>query len=441
MQSDKHINNMQELQKAQAGGGASTSVGPPPPPQPVVQQTPSTPNGGHVSHISPLNTGGSMEVQVPPTTPPVSSSPSDSTLKAAAAAASKNLSSSKPKPSWRCDVCNYETNVARNLRIHMTSEKHTHNMMMLQQNVKVMQRDMHLQLNQMAFMGQDPVMFGLPGPLGPHGVPPFPFDQAMLLPPGLPNPLANNSSDEPMNLTKPEGEGIISKHLDYRNSEQSKLFQCAICDVFSADSLESLHGHIQLDRTKHGNEEHVTVMNGTYICNLCQYKTNLKANFQLHCKTDKHMQRLQLVNHIREGSRNMKDSEWQMKYFANVSNPVQVRCSACNYYTNSIHKLQLHNSTQAHEANTKLFIHLKKQEGKFKGAKMYYRCNLCRANLKSKLGLIDHVKTMKHMRNESIKIMQLHDPASKDIEFNAEAIFVVKELCEDDAEEVKFDEG
>jgi len=34
----------------------------------------------------------------------------------------------KPKSTWRCDVCNYETNVARNLRIHMTSEKHTQNM-------------------------------------------------------------------------------------------------------------------------------------------------------------------------------------------------------------------------------------------------------------------------------------------------------------------------
>jgi hypothetical protein len=48
----------------------------------------------------------------------------------------------KQKPSWRCDVCNYETGVARNLRIHMTSEKHTHNIMVLQQNVKHMQQQL-----------------------------------------------------------------------------------------------------------------------------------------------------------------------------------------------------------------------------------------------------------------------------------------------------------
>lgn len=45
----------------------------------------------------------------------------------------------KSKPTWRCEVCDYETNVARNLRIHMTSEKHMHNMMLLQQNVTQMQ--------------------------------------------------------------------------------------------------------------------------------------------------------------------------------------------------------------------------------------------------------------------------------------------------------------
>ena len=45
-------------------------------------------------------------------------------------------------------MCNYETNVARNLRIHMTSEKHTHNMMVLQQNVKQLQEG--LQLNPFA---------------------------------------------------------------------------------------------------------------------------------------------------------------------------------------------------------------------------------------------------------------------------------------------------
>lgn len=43
-------------------------------------------------------------------------------------------------------VCDYETNVARNLRIHMTSEKHMHNMMLLQQNMKQIQHSLHMGL-------------------------------------------------------------------------------------------------------------------------------------------------------------------------------------------------------------------------------------------------------------------------------------------------------
>lgn len=67
--------------------------------------------------------------------PPVSIG--NSALMAAQSSASRQPSTSSSGASksqkWRCDVCNYETSIARNLRIHMTSEKHTHNMLILQQ--------------------------------------------------------------------------------------------------------------------------------------------------------------------------------------------------------------------------------------------------------------------------------------------------------------------
>merc|ERR1712020_350422 len=103
MQSDKHLNNMQELQN-----GA------------VVQ----SPDGSKLPQ-SPLG----------PLSRPPGMGPCISPINLAAL--------QKAKPSWRCDVCNYETNVARNLRIHMTSEKHTHNIMVLQQNVKHIQNLSH----------------------------------------------------------------------------------------------------------------------------------------------------------------------------------------------------------------------------------------------------------------------------------------------------------
>ena len=102
MQSDKHLNNMQELQ-----------------------------NGGVVTNLDGTKiTQNSLNIGQPLT-------PTNPHLK-------------PPKPSWRCDICGYETNVARNLRIHMTSEKHTHNMMMLHENMK------HIQNMQMMHNGMPP---------------------------------------------------------------------------------------------------------------------------------------------------------------------------------------------------------------------------------------------------------------------------------------------
>ena len=383
MQSDKHINNMQELQN-----GTCTP-----------------------------------DIKMPPA-PPVTSTPEPNPQ-----IIKKNAS--KPKPTWRCDVCNYETNVARNLRIHMTSEKHTHNMMVLQQNVKHMQRDMQFQLNQMAVMGQDPnVVLGLP-PM-PPGMPPFsPYDPAMFMvaPPGM--------METPVDLTTQEnglGKPPMAIDMKNNNNEPSKIFQCSVCNIYSADSVDALHQHMQLDRSKHGDQDNISVIGGTYMCNLCQYKTNLKANFQLHCKTDKHLQRLMLVNHIREGG---PSNEWRLKYM-NMSNPIQVRCGACDYYTNSIHKLQLHLSTPRHESNAKVFQHLQRCESKVPAEKKYYHCAICNFSSKIKLNLIQHVHAMNHMHNESIHLLQLKEQG-KEHEYNMHSVFVVKEYTE--GSHIIFDEA
>lgn len=45
----------------------------------------------------------------------------------------------KQKASWHCKVCNYETNISRNLRIHMTSEKHMQNVLLLHQGLGMSQ--------------------------------------------------------------------------------------------------------------------------------------------------------------------------------------------------------------------------------------------------------------------------------------------------------------
>ena len=429
MQSDKHLNNVQDLAQTQGNGDISVQKHqvtvaqqmsqPPTPTLPAPSPAPPTkvpPHHNlvqqHQNSVPHPHQSSHIQQNVPQQHP----SNSQDLMK-------KN----KPKPTWRCDVCNYETNVARNLRIHMTSEKHTHNMMVLQQNMKHMQRDMQLhQMNQLVMLQQDPSFMGLTGPI-PGGIT-FPYDGSLMMggmPPGF--------GEAPMDLSKENGIGVGPDGMP-ELQDVNRLFQCCVCNVFGTDSLESLHQHLQLDRTKLHEHENITVSSGTYICNLCQYKTNLKANFQLHCKTDKHIQRLQLVNHIKEGGTN---NEWRLKYL-NVSNPVQVRCNACDYYTNSIHKLQIHTGNPRHEASAQLFCHLQSQDSKMSPtSNKYYQCTLCKFNARSKLGLMQHVHSMQHLHSESLKQLEMKEAGQLEIDIGD--IFTVKEE-EDDKSTVKYDE-
>lgn len=136
----------------------------------------------------------------------------------------------------------------------------------------------------------------------------------------------------------------------YISDPALKLFQCAVCNKFTSDSLEALSVHVTSERSL-PEEEWRAVIGDIYQCKLCNYNTQLKANFQLHCKTDKHMQKYQLVAHIKEGG---KSNEWRLKCIA-IGNPVHLKCNACDYYTNSVDKLRLHTTNHRHEAALKLY--------------------------------------------------------------------------------------
>lgn len=455
MQSDKHLNNMQELQN---GAVVGTSEPQKLPQSPLGRQGMSP--SGLSPGLSPLNLAALQKVA---------------------------------KPNWRCDVCNYETNVSRNLRIHMTSEKHTHNIMVLQQNLKHIQQfspgggNAPLPCNILQpnlppglfppIPGVDPhqmLQLGLGLPCFP-GMPPLPGPQVTGSPAGVRISSApstssaaaiqrpgsapgNQSSSEkvgqheaamadlaylqalmmqmisgapfpPGNLppdfcgalpssqgfagvlpiglpNQPVDLGINPESLDPppepAHQNPSHLFNCCICRDFTCDSVESMSHHLTVDRTRARENEVSVIINGNFICKLCSYKTNLKANFQLHCKTDKHLQRLNHVNHIKEGG---QSNEWRLK-FLNVTNPVQLRCNACDYYTNSLHKLQLHVVTQRHEISAILFSHLQKTEQGIPEGRRLYNCILCKFSAAGKLPLMAHVRSLKHLQMEQVHQLQ-----------------------------------
>uniref|UniRef100_A0A670ZA36 Zinc finger homeobox protein 3 n=1 Tax=Pseudonaja textilis TaxID=8673 RepID=A0A670ZA36_PSETE len=365
MQSDKHLNNMQNLQNGSGEKGFSHAA-------------------GAVATATTSNSGGGCGAPSP--TKP------------------------KSKPTWRCEVCDYETNVARNLRIHMTSEKHMHNMVLLQQNMSQVQPSQHLGLGSLPaeaelyryYLAQNLKVDNSPG------------SEAQFL-------TGSSFQVEPANtvasMAPPPGE--VSRGFSVDPS--LKLFQCAVCNKFTTDALDLLGLHLNAERAL-PEEEWKGATGEAYQCRLCHYSTQLKANFQLHCKTEKHLQKYQLVAHIREGG---KANEWRLKCVA-IGNPLHLKCNACDYYTNSLEKLRLHTGNSRHEASLKLYKHLQNHESGLEGEGCFYHCVLCNYSTKAKLNLIQHVRSMKHQRSESLLKLKRLQKSLPEEEDNLGQIFTIQ---------------
>uniref|UniRef100_A0A915E2M8 C2H2-type domain-containing protein n=1 Tax=Ditylenchus dipsaci TaxID=166011 RepID=A0A915E2M8_9BILA len=178
---------------------------------------------------------------------------------------------------YRCDLCKYSTTTKGNLSIHMQSDKHLHAM-----------QEMPISLSTMASSPS-------------HSHP----------------SLLQSCSD---------GAGL-------EGSGGRALLQCLICGNFSSAELGAMLEHIELDRSRTCAGD-IQAAHGFFQCNLCPYNTNLKANFQLHTRTDKHLQRVQLINHMREGMNSMasganSSNTSALCRLAAIKSMVQVRCRAC----------------------------------------------------------------------------------------------------------------
>ncbi|XP_037051076.1 zinc finger protein 2 isoform X6 [Bradysia coprophila] len=407
--------------------------------------------------------------------------------------------SAKPKPSFRCDVCSYETSVARNLRIHMTSEKHTHNMAVLQNNIKHLQALSFLQSQN---IGQLPSLNNMPNlpnlnqsiPNLQQNVPNLAQNLPNFLPEAALADLAYNqalmiqllhqnsaasasgglggnsnvsgatssnltggvspvSASRANSLVTPNSNAMVeSDHgLNPDSFEPpiepdvrpTNLFSCLVCACYNTNNIEELNNHLLIDRSRNYNTDIMIISNSNYHCSLCKYNTNLKANFQLHSKTDKHIQKLNYINHIKEGG---IKNEYKLKY--NGNNSVQLKCNCCDYYTNSIQKLNLHTQNMRHENAKIIFNHLvytiqecnknsvgaagtgnnvssgslssssdQSETGAFDNGtgdaasdnnfnqKVLF-CQLCNYKAPHILGMVQHVKSLRHVQIEQIICLQ-----------------------------------
>lgn len=499
MQSDKHLNNMQELNSSQnMVAAAAAAAG-----AKLLLPTPSSQGTSQV-------VGVGTQIQQPTLVPSSSSNTVSCTSSTSATAAALSsvagtgsgsgsgtvsTASLKVKPSFRCEICSYETSVARNLRIHMTSEKHTHNMAVLQNNIKHIQAFNFLQQQHQ----QQSAASSATGtgnsflPVSEVALADMAYNQALMIqllqqnasttqqhqhhqlqhqlttsskvspqvttspsPVSTPDQLQTPYSLSPKSLKLSQGMGITLGMLHASESGPTTtdvldslpaslpelwptaLFSCLICECFSTNNIEDLNQHLVLDRSRHASSASSDIMvihNNNYICRLCNYKTNLKANFQLHSKTDKHLQKLNHINHIREGGvRNEYKLQNQLQL---ASNMVQIKCNCCEFHTNSIQKLALHTQQMRHDTMRMIFQHLlfviqqnhlrKNFNGGQTGNHSYTEgevsesqelriqshtlrkalcCQLCNFVAKNLHEMVVHVKGLRHMQVEQFICLQ-----------------------------------
>ncbi|XP_069019699.1 zinc finger homeobox protein 3-like isoform X1 [Embiotoca jacksoni] len=356
MQSDKHLNNVQN-------GGLS--------------------NGHmHTSHItnnSSSSNGHAADEQAYSKLP--LSIPTPTTQPAKLTSPAHSHSHGKR---WRCDVCDYETSIARNLRIHTTSEKHTHNMLRLQRGyylshcrslgpqLKHLQNtgaelSLNMRLTSQQVTEQQPVTLGstlTPSPSPSPSPPPAPS----------------------LSPTGPLSQGV---------------FQCLVCSCFSSDSLESVEQHLNAPRSLPQSEWCSLVAGGCH-CRLCGYTTPLRANFSLHCQTDRHRTRYQLAAHLQEGG----DRGQEGAALIAKGNPIQLRCNLCDYVTSSLEKLRGHSLSSHHEASVRVYRFLQQYDGEVDGGSWLFHCLLCNHSSSSKLQVLKHSQTPTHQQREGLLQLQ-----------------------------------
>ncbi|XP_075160188.1 Zn finger homeodomain 2 [Haematobia irritans] len=494
MQSDKHLNNVQELNSSHSIVAAATSA------NGIVKLDTTASNYIHQYNMIRQHR---PQISLPNCESENKSLRStESETKALKNAQSLNELGFRPNPSFRCDMCNYETAVARNLRIHMTSDKHTQNLSILQNNIKQMQALSVLQQQHNHKQLEDQTMESI----GDRQFSNLPYNQEIMMHllqqtpssslkmcPEKDASTVNSAELEKLQheynsslATMPEDSSTmnsLSIELPFKKNDwPTEQFSCLICENFNTNDIDELNQHLTLDRSSQFSQvvdskqsakynfsdrssspscvwsEIMTVQNNNYICFLCKYKTNLRANFQLHSKTDKHLQKLNFINHLREGG---VHNESKLKYYQQQHHqkgiyPMQIKCNCCDFFSNSIQQLKVHTKNPHHETMRVTFQYLnvllrKDNESSnsamdtFAGdepsrdridktttlsSKRALFCKLCNTTLPSLINMIHHVKALHYLQVDNV--IRLDEGDEQRTECRLDDFFKLCEVDESD---------
>lgn len=85
--------------------------------------------------------------------------------------------------------------------------------------------------------------------------------------------------------------------------------------------------------------------------------------------------------------------------------------------------------------------HLQQHESGVEGESCYYHCVLCNYSTKAKLNLIQHVRSMKHQRSESLRKLQRLQKGLPEEDEDLGQIFTIRRCPSTDPGEPCHDQG
>ncbi|XP_059499919.1 zinc finger homeobox protein 3-like [Stegostoma tigrinum] len=179
-------------------------------------------------------------------------------------------------------------------------------------------------------------------------------------------------------------EGTVASH-----EPSAQLFQCLACQAFRMESLAPPRRHLSA-QCRPPEEEWKGLDAERPHCTLCPYRTQLKANFQLHLGAETHSQDCQPDAHPASTGYPLRPDS------LNALNPLHVRCNLCCFSTTSREQLYLHISGPSHRENLRLYTHLQQLDHDATTERPRYTCMLCGFETTTKLSLMDHARTESH---------------------------------------------
>lgn len=317
MQSDKHLNNMQDLNGMMNKGNQ---------------------NFLNLATLQPTEKVNTSRNQYMQATSPLSLS-TKLTQQQVKETQHTNYDANRPKSFFKCDICNYDTNIARNLRIHMTSEKHISNLNSLQssysqlKNLQTMSSPEGLDylsaLNLNALKEDNPLnrvedytnssLKSLSIPTSPFApIDPTPVSTANSTPTpesiflNNPSPFSAGSEPDrnasgPLDFQQQLDEDKNPLHFEppiRLTLDPSTYYTCLICSDFDTNNLEELKKHVIKDRlTSNIAMDSIVIAAASCECLLCGFRspTADKHDLERHLKTEAHLKRLDLMIHLLEG--------------------------------------------------------------------------------------------------------------------------------------------